>query len=317
MLINKDIDKKRGEWVTDDMAGKYEDIESHQPSTQSMRLRWSRLKSPHIEYYSELGHGDWGLYDRIRGYISKRIGQKFDDVYSAFRKDPRFRDNHIVRNETPSGIFRSLFASTARSGYPVPPRRPMAEYYIDEEGKIQEIPEPRKRRHNGEIFYRNPEPTITYIPRISWIRAHSEDIKKIHGPLVYHRLISNSITQEWIKRTLIPDLRKKAGIWKAKYPKLFDNQSYPYYDGGDPGDFLSDRLFFEVEYKDLGKWVVPGSAEHEELREKTRIVRSRKKEALRTYREYLDNILKRDNKERDRNDDRERRIFHIKERERK
>lgn len=152
-LVNKDITYVLGHEMDDVLGPVYKEEREYQGSKQHMRLRWNRKKVPTMEWYDDLGHNRHEIYNLIDKFIRKRVGQKFDDVYSEFLKDPRFKDSKVSWNNRPRDIFNEYICEDKRFGR----RNTWRDAYIvDSEGRIQLNPDKPVHKKNRDLVIRVP-----------------------------------------------------------------------------------------------------------------------------------------------------------------
>lgn len=196
-LINKDITYLFGDELDDTLGHAYENERKYQGSKQHIRLRWSRGKVPNIEYWSDCGHSRHELYGLIDKFIRKRIGQKFDKVYSEFLKDPRFKDSNMSFTNRPRDIFKDYICIDERYHRIRSTWRDT--YMVDSEGRIQLNPNRFIRKKNRNLVIRRPYEQREVRYKINHINVYRlRDAIILHwGWNRYFKLISNTyLTKE-------------------------------------------------------------------------------------------------------------------------
>lgn len=142
-----------------------------QPRKQRMRQRWTRGVSPWSEWCDHYRDNFHGIIER---YIGKHIGQKYDDVYSKFLKDPRFKDSNMSDWHRPREIFNDYIANNS---YKEKWCRWKHTYLVDSEGRIQLNPDRFKRNRHNKI-YRKPEGERKIIYKVN-----KEHVIRLYAPL--------------------------------------------------------------------------------------------------------------------------------------
>lgn len=262
MLINKDITNYNPEFdtlydVVDEVLGnQFKAERDYQGTKQHMRLRWSRSYKPNMEWYSDLGHYRWGLRDRIDEYIESRVGRPFAQVFSEFKKDPRFSDKNIICDTTPATYFISQIENPKRTSRTKPETnnrywRGMRQkpFSIDENGLLQHNPLFKTYKRDTTTL-RNPIPTYVYEVRRNNIIKYQHEIISVHGYHTYRELL-NGPTQAWIEK-FKNDLYLCGASWKEQFGYLFkfDYSNGLFYMGGSPAEYVFKLLFeSNLEYK--------------------------------------------------------------------
>ncbi len=162
----------------------YRPERDYQPRKQSMRTRWSRGKKAMIEWYGDLGHGRYELSGQIYGYIEKRIGRPFAEVFSAFCKDPRFKPSKVLCTSTPQYIFLDNFVNPKRKltepAVARYHRHSAGDFIIDGSGLIQYSANRRVFKPSGHISI--PEKFWTYTRRFDTGRFNMVHLSAIMQP---------------------------------------------------------------------------------------------------------------------------------------
>lgn len=137
----------------------------YQPRKQKMRVRWTRGRKAHIEWWDErpggAGHNNWHIINnKIDGHIKKWLGRRFDDCFSDLkRKFHEDRDWRIQAN----GIGTRVHRNTRVLWMAIQDRfldsfdGRWADHGIDEDGIIYDASVPRKKPSRDIVFYGNGE----------------------------------------------------------------------------------------------------------------------------------------------------------------
>ena len=142
MLVNKDVTGFGLEELEDVLGTLISPVE-YQSNKQPISLRWTREKKPRMEWKSDLGHGRWDELRRLEGFLAKRVGRPFAEVYKEFLN--RFDPNLIVGWGSMRERFMDMFVSTRLGGVrdDMSIQRPFyrcrGNYYIDDDLNIQEV----------------------------------------------------------------------------------------------------------------------------------------------------------------------------------
>lgn len=143
----------------------YRTEREYQPRKQKMRMRWTRGRKAHIEWWDErpggAGRDNWHIIDaRIKGHIKKWTGRKFDDCFSDLKR--KFYENKDWRMQT-CGIgcsvrknARVLWASL-RGRFLDNFEGRRADYGVDDDGIIYDASKPRKKPSRDIVLYGNGE----------------------------------------------------------------------------------------------------------------------------------------------------------------
>lgn len=209
-LVNKDITYVVGQEEWDEVLDNvYENERKYQGSKQHMRLRWFRRKKPGIEWWSELDHNRNELYSLIDGLIRKRVGRKFDDVYSEFLKDPRFKDSKMNWYQRPRDIFNGNFCYDKRFSRNRNTDKAnwcsawWDKYIVDSDGLIQLNPDRYVRKKNRNLIIRKPyeECEVSYEIRHDNVYRLRDALIQYWGQDKYMMLVSNKyLTQTQYRR---------------------------------------------------------------------------------------------------------------------
>lgn len=197
-LVNKDITYITSREELDNVLDNvYKNERKYQSSKQHMRLRWNRGKNPLIEWWDDLSHNRNELYGLIDSFIRKRVGRKFDDVYSEFLKDPRFKDSNMNWTQRPRDIFKDYIMEDKRFCRWRSTWRDT--YIVDSDGYIRINPDKFVRKKNRNLIIRKPyeEREVRYaINHINVYRLRDAIIQH-WGWDKYLRLINNTyLTKE-------------------------------------------------------------------------------------------------------------------------
>lgn len=163
MLVNKDVTGFGLEELEDVLGTLISPVE-YQSNKQPISLRWTREKKPRMEWKSDLGHGRWDELRRLEGFLAKRVGRPFAEVYKEFLN--RFDPNLIVGWGSMKGRFMDMFVSTRLGGVrdyrsvQRPSYRIRCNYYIDDDLNIQEVkrtPIYKRRASNTPLQKKKPK----------------------------------------------------------------------------------------------------------------------------------------------------------------
>lgn len=255
MLVNKDVTSLTLDEL-EDVLGTFSSPIDYQSNKQPMSLRWTRSKKPQMEWKSDLGHGRWDQLRKLEGFLAKRIGRPFSEVYKEFLN--RFDPNLIVGWGSMRERFMDMFVSTRiggsrdnmNTGRPFPRWR--GTYYIDEDLNIQQVKQ-------TPIYKKYTQPRhIELRVNTEWVGDRLDKFQALGAGKLWLALMGDP-TEEWLKNTLPTILRTISNRWKETFPKDFlsefdyRNFNAPVYFGGDPTDHLYNCI--------VEKYLAPGPAE--------------------------------------------------------
>lgn len=268
--------------------------EGHQIRRSPMRRRYNKEgQNPSVEWYSDLGHGHckWHTMNTmIEGFINKNIGNRFNDVFHKFMNKPRIHIGfHCYGYYTPRSMFLDFFERDRN-------RRYEGDYYIDNDGLIQQIPlKPRRPRdiiiRKGLNLY---ERQYTYTIREDAILSISKPFIALFGKDLYDRILSKRIFDDIDFTRLYRKMSEVCSVedWDEAFSTVRRYREYKYYFYISTSDKWKSFLFTYKD-NDIEHIIRYGTKEYfQYIKEQKRLKALKKKEQRHPDRSHYETTLK-------------------------
>jgi hypothetical protein len=157
-----------------------------------------------------------GYYSWLKGFVTKSVGQPFNDVYSKFKKS---LSRKHVDSETKHELieyFRGLIETRRYKGYWI------ADYYVDEDGIL--CKEPRKAK-SRDVTIRYGEPVTEYKIKGEYREALFSYLTISFGYKKACSMIKNGITEKEF-RAETNEVRRYNNLI---YQKFYDENNFNWY----------------------------------------------------------------------------------------